>query len=256
MQCLIKVRIICLSILLSNLFIFADDASYSEKKAFINVSKQITVIHQHDWTATTIISRRKMYFGTQDPFSIKNNYAYLECIDNQSNRIIFVKPTPALSFLYVTSDQKYIIGLSNIKYLNPCQLVIFDRSGKLVFSKSISVREVKLNTSEFDHFQNKFKRDVAKLKGMKKIDYFGDHIYISNVSFPLLSKKAREYLRSWKSASHLSKNFSESVTNFIDWYKEPNPEIQLKYENGTISAISLLDPAGERFEIEIKSLIN
>jgi hypothetical protein len=54
---------------------------------------------------------------------------------------------------------------------------------------------------------------------------------------------------------HLSKNFGESVSNWVYWYKEPDSKIQLKYnKQNQLIGISLLDRKGcdlkSRFQIQ------
>ncbi len=74
------------------------------------------------------------------------------------------------------------------------------------------------------------------------------------MNMPLLLGEAWSYLYSKIVDSHLSKNFSESVTNWVFWYNEENPKIELRYnEKVQLIGVSLLDPKGERFEIPIQS---
>jgi hypothetical protein len=255
MKDLKNVRFVFFLILLAlHIHMFPDATGYSEKKLMTISDKRITVVHKHDWTESTKKARWKMFLGDQNPFTKKNNYASLGGIDNNSHYFLFKSPTPALTYLFISEDSKFIIGLSNIKLLNPVQLVLFDIGGNLLFYTSISVDEAKMSPSEFSVFEKKYPRDASKLKRLKRIYHIGDFIYINCGTIPPLSERAWDYLYAWNGPSHLSKNFTESVTNFVDWYKEPDPEIQLKYENGTVSSISLLDPARERFEIEIKNL--
>jgi len=51
--------------------------------------------------------------------------------------------------------------------------------------------------------------------------------------------------------SAYSKKIKESPTNYVYWYKEDDPKIACTEENGKITAVSLLDPQGERFTIQI-----
>jgi hypothetical protein len=230
---------------------YPDAAGYAEKKLFIKTSEKFTIIHRHDWTKSTRKLRWNMFTKDQNPFTSKNNYANLECVDNRTHNIIFTSPTPALTYLFISDDSRFIIGLSKIKLLNPVQIVLFDTNGNLIFYTQISVDEAKMSPSEFRTFENKFPRDTRKLKKLKRIYNVGGSIFLNCGTIPPLREKAWKYLFNWNAPSHFSKNFSESETNIIDWFQEPDPEIRLKYEAGQVAAISLLDPAGERFEIPI-----
>jgi len=238
--------------LVSSLNVRADSSGYSAKKVFIVRNEKIIVIHRHDWSHSSSQKRNEMFLGDQNPFTDENNYSWLECVDVYTNRVLFTRPVPALTYLYVSPDLRYIVGLSNIKLDNPVQFVVFNTLGDLQYFISVSPIESKLNREEYIIFEKKFPKDAIKLKNLRRIQEIGDLVFINLGTMPPLSRKAWLYLFKWNVRSHLSKNFSESVTNFIDWYKEPDPEIQLKYENEKLAAVSLLDPAGERFEIKIK----
>jgi len=246
----IKCFFVCVLIL--NQFIFADSNRYAEKRLIVARTEKYLFVHRHDWSESTIKKRRKMFFGDQNPFSRKNDYSWIECVDVDSNRVLFTKPVPALTYLYVSPDSRFIIGLSNIKFLNPVQMVVFNSSGDMLFNTQITSQEVKMTMEEFFTFKTKHSETVKRLSSLKRLYENNEHVYINFSMIKGIRQKTWLYLFNWISRSHLSKNFSESVTNFIDWYKEPDPEIQLKYENEKLTVVSLLDPAGERFEIKIK----
>ena len=96
-----------------------------------------------------------------------------------------------------------------------------------------------------------------------KLDYEGtnplvitvqaDDVFVDpfGMDGPRRLKEAWGFLVKRSKPSHLSPNFMESVTNHISWYKHSDPQIRLEYENQKVSAISLLDPKGERFRIPI-----
>ncbi|MCJ7483179.1 MAG: hypothetical protein MUO31_09465 [Thermodesulfovibrionales bacterium] len=227
-----------------------DAAGYAGNKVFLAKNDDLTVIHGHNWSQETREKRWRMIIGDQNPFTRKNDYAYIECVNNKTHDVLFKTPTPALTHLYISEDSRYIVGLSNIKLDNPVQLVLLDNSGKVVFYMSISSEEAKLSMSEYQAFESKFPKEARKLKANNQIFKIKDTLYLNYNVMPF-GEKVRMYLFNYLVPSHFSKNFSESETNFIDWYKTPDPEIRLRYENGKVSAISLLDPAGERCEIQI-----
>lgn len=232
--------------------LFSDAAGYAGNKAIIVKSNEVTIIHRHDWSGATRKARQKMLWGDHNPFTKQNNYAYIECVNNESHDVIFKTPTPALTHIFITDDSRYILGLSNIKLTNPYQLILLDRSGKMLYFESISPDEAKLGEREYLEFKKRFPKVFKKLIKSKLIFKMKDSYYLNYLVIPL-GDKVRSYLFKYLGPSHLSNNFTESETNYIDWYKAPNPEIQLSYnELGMVSVISLLDPAGIRIEIPIK----
>jgi hypothetical protein len=50
---------------------------------------------------------------------------------------IFRRPVPALTYIWISRDSKYIVGISNVKLWNPYQLVVFSRSGDRLFERKI-----------------------------------------------------------------------------------------------------------------------
>lgn len=187
------------------------------------------------------------------PFQPGNVYAYVECIDQTSGQILFKVPSPALTFLWISDDSKYIVGLSDIRLDNPIQLVIFDKSGRLLKKRRISSWEAELTREEYTQFVRRFPSAAASLMSRDGIVTFHDKVYIDPHAWGSTgyTNEAWEYIVNKKADSHFSANFSESVVNWIFWYKGDGPEIQLRYEGENLAGISLLDPKGQRFEIPI-----
>ena len=140
-------------------YAFSDEFAYSEKMHMQIESENYIVIHAHDWSDFTLNERTEMFFSEkQDPFDDKNNYGYIECINKKDNQIIFHIPSPALTQLFISPDEKYIAGISNIMLYNPYQLVVLDINGDIIKRRHISSEEVKLNNSDFIYFRNKFSK--------------------------------------------------------------------------------------------------
>lgn len=94
---------------------------------------------------------------------------------------MFRRPVPALSYIWISPDAKYVVGISNIKLWNPYQLVIYRKFGDRLLERD--------------------------LVGMKLT------------------------------------GATESVTNWIYWFKEPEPKIAV-FENGATAALVVEDPLG------------
>jgi hypothetical protein len=50
---------------------------------------------------------------------------------------LFRVPVPALTYIWISPDSKYVVGLSNIKLWNPYQIVVYSRSGERLFARGL-----------------------------------------------------------------------------------------------------------------------
>ncbi len=151
---------------------FADRVGYSEVFDCRAESSLLSVTHHHDWSIKTRDARWKMISTDENPFTEANTYSYIRVLDRISGKVLFQSPTPALRFLWISQDSKYIVGVSNIKLWNPIQVVVFNLAGNCVFKKQVLA-------SSFE-------------------------------------------------------GASSSVSNYVRWYKEPAPKIQLDRIDGSI----------------------
>ncbi|MDQ1349802.1 MAG: hypothetical protein QG657_103 [Acidobacteriota bacterium] len=242
-------------ILIVSAICVADARSYNEIVNLKVENKEIALKHYHNWSLETKKKRDAMMLNHQNPFLVENDYAFIECIDKKTGRRLFKKPTPALTYLYISSDSKYIIGLSKIQLDNPYQFVCFDLEGNLVAKKHITPEEAKLSLSDYQDFKERYSIAYDLLISLERITRIGNEVYIdfSGMNMPIMLGKAWDYLFSKITLSHLSKNFSDSISNWVFWYNAKDPKIELNYNNkGQLIGVSLLDPKGERFEIPIE----
>jgi len=234
----------------------ADAMGYSEKLTLKAVSRHYIVIHFHDWSRATTDARYKMIGSrAQDPFTKENNYAYIKCIDRATGKLIFKKPCAALTNIRISADEKYIVGISNVMLWNPYQLVVFSTKGALVKKRHISSEEAKLTKEQLAEFKKQFPASYSFLDSFNKILTIGDTCYVDCVSMGMpdvLGLQAWHYLLLHSGPNHLSGNFSESVTNWVFWFYEDDPEIRFEYDKTGLYAISLLDPEKKRFKISIR----
>jgi hypothetical protein len=243
------------SILSANTFIFADSFAYDKRVRISEENDEIIVNHYHDCSKNTDKKRYKMITTHQNPFLSDNDYSYLEAIEKKSGKQLFKKPVPALNKIVIIEESKYIIGLSKIKLWNPFQLLIYDKYGNLVCKKHIAASESELTVSEYKEFEEKFPEVNNYILFNNLILKKYDNIYIDFLCLGIPYRKedgAFNFLFKREVCNHLSKNFRESVTNYIYWYKEPDPKIKVIYVDKKFEAVSLLDPKGERFEISIE----
>ena len=184
-------RILCFTYaLLVCPFVLADAIGYSQVLDLRTESGTIMAEHHHDWSDATLAARWKMSSTTKDPFTAENTYSYLRLLDKMSGKERFKKPVPALTYLWISPDSRYIVGLSNVMLSNPYQLVIFSRSGRRLLERN----------------------------------FIGD----------------------------TRPGVSQSVTNWVHWYKEPVPILRLT-ENQKSMILTIEDPIGKLREFRFRA---
>jgi hypothetical protein len=97
----------------------------------------IRAVHHHNWGLASQDARWKMISTTKDPFTGDNNYSYLSVRDKATGAEIFRRPVPALTYIWISPDSKYVVGVSNVKLWNPYQLVVFSRSGDRLLERNM-----------------------------------------------------------------------------------------------------------------------
>jgi hypothetical protein len=137
--------------------------------------------HHHDWSGATRQARWKMISSTRNPFGRTMIIPTCACATIRQVLNCFARPVPALTHIWISPNSKYVVGISNVKVWNPCQLVVFSKSGDLLLERTMV-----------------------------------------GVNWPGV----------W-----------ESVTNWINWYKEPVPQITI-VEDGATATLSVEDPRG------------
>jgi hypothetical protein len=159
----------------------ADRVGYN---GVVDISAETGVVraeHHHDWSRETHDARWEMISTTQNPFTADNYYSYLLLRDKATGAEMFRRPVPALTYLWISPDSKYVVGISNVKLWNPYQLVVFGRSGDRLLERNMV-----------------------------------------DVKWP---------------------GVSQSVSNWINWYKESVPRMAIA-EDGAAATLSIEDPMG------------
>jgi hypothetical protein len=244
-------------ILILLLFItsFADWYRYNKIANLKVENEKIIVRHYHNWSDSKYTKWYKMYPEEKRLTDMDINYAYIECFEKKNGNMLFKKASPALTNIYISTDSRYIIGISNIKVINPYQFVVYDRCGDIIYKKHIAPTEAKLTLSEFQSLKQSYSSQTKFLEELRRITLFSNFVYIDflSIGMPEILGKAWDFLIKKEAPNYLSKNFGESVTNYVTWYKDEDPKIELRYNNeGQLIGVSLLDPKSQRFEIPIE----
>jgi hypothetical protein len=208
------------------------------------------VRHHHDWSGRTREARDRMMAGGRDPFTADNTYATLTWL-GPSGAAVRTVPSPALTWLGVTADSRYVVGLSAIKLDNPYQLVVYDREGALLLKRHVGATVACLTPEQFRLLRGR----LAPAQ-----DLLADRIWSGDgrvfVDYDSLSPRAHagiwSALKRHDCRSPYSDAFSESVTNAVHWYDEKGPAPAVLEEGGVPSGVRLRDPKGRAFTVPFR----
>jgi hypothetical protein len=120
--------------------------------------------HHHDYSLATNAARSKMISTTKDPFTDENKYAYLQLRDKATGAVLFRRPGPALSHIWVSPDSKYVVGISGIRIWNPYQLVVYNRSGDRLLERDIVTMKLRGTRMSASNFAYWYKRPVPQIR--------------------------------------------------------------------------------------------
>ena len=113
---------------------WADHKPYSGEEHLSVEGREIRVTHVHSRK-----NGRLWYEDRVESFSECNyrhsNDGVLQAF-RKSERL-FCRAVPALTDIWISSDEKYIVGLSDIKFSNPYQIIVVSNTGDLLFRHSI-----------------------------------------------------------------------------------------------------------------------
>lgn len=238
---------------------FADRIAYRGTQELVAHGAELTVRHGHDWSRVTSIGSWKLSVSADSPFGVDLKTSSLTFFRGKEQ--IARVASPPLTYLEVSADGRFVIGLSNIKLLNLAQLAVYDERGKLLLRRQISAWGYCFEVEDFAALR---KRHV---EAFREIDafvaafqirsewYADDAVYlesprgVSNMYWRPLA----EDLAPHRCRSPLSAEFSGSVTNSIRWYHATDPRPRVLEEGGQPVEVRLRDPKGHEFAISFAS---
>jgi hypothetical protein len=190
-----------------------------------------------------------MISGHRDPFGPDNEYAFVVWYSADERTLIRKLPSPALTWLGVSADSRYVIGLSDIKVWNQIQLVVYGRDGTLLLRRHITPEVACLSPARYQELQRRFPSQFESLmehvwteKGRVYVDFMG-------TVEPGRLGKLWNFLFRHRCRSPFSPNFSESVTNRVWWFDPENPAPEVGETDGKPAFLRLRDPKGVPFVI-------
>ena len=158
-------------------------------------------------------------------------------------------PCPALSWIGVTNDSKYVIGLSEIMLDNPFQLVVYDSNGHLLAKQHITPEVACLTHDDYLTLYSSYSQKFDALSDRIWIDSNTVYVDFMSMDMPRRLGKLWDDLIDYKCNSPFSSSFSESVTNWVFWFDVSNPDPKVIEENNQPVGLRLLDRNGETFYI-------
>lgn len=206
--------------------LIADIVGYTDAVRIWSESESLVAIHDHDWSKANIDNPNKLDL----PFSEGNDCAYVEIWDKNDGVRLWRTPSPAFTYLWISPDEKYIVGMSDIKIGNPYQLVIFSHKGDILVREHVVPLKAVLTPDELEAFWEKY--PGVKQHLTPRIKLIDGKIYVDfmvmNLS-KLISKDAWTDLYK-KSVQNPEFPFvAESTSNWVKWYfHKPDLSIQTK----------------------------
>lgn len=123
---------------------FADRAAYRGILDLKKTSNDLSVEHHHDWS---------------NPMHLSS----LRVVDRTSGKELFDKAVPAITYLWISPDSQYIVGLSTIKYLNQYQLIVLSRSRQELLKQDLTMLDWARPTASVTNWLNWYKAPEPKI---------------------------------------------------------------------------------------------
>lgn len=245
------VQPICLAFVVLNVAVAgstrADVLAYNGKVTLATTNGEFIATHFHDWSSP------KLEQMTDDDalyFSATNTLSGVAVTDLRTRREIFASPCPALTYIWLSPDNRFLVGLSNVKRRNPYQLVIWDlQKRSVIWREHISSEVAVLTKAEFRYFCTRYSSAGTYLLPRARV--LGDEVIIDYQVPGDIGYGAWSYLYNRKRTHPYSQHFGESVTNWVFWYHE-KPELRIEFGTDELT-LSLLDPDRKRFSVRIPS---
>jgi hypothetical protein len=240
---------------------FADRIPYGDRRNLTVQGVTLTVEHQHDWSKVPATEDGwTARYSESAPYGVDEEISNLKFYSS-SGELIACVPSPPLTYLALSPDERYVIGLSQIKLANPAQLVVFDSKGQLLLKRRIAASSSCFGQTEFERLKSSYPETFASLAKYSRFlgaTYYGwrdgERIFLDVEGIGAnISPQLRDELDAARCDSPLSPNFSESVTNWIHWYQREDPQPRIVETGGGPIEVRLRDPAGVEFAVQFES---
>ena len=230
----------------------ADRSAYAGTEDLIAYGAALTVKHHHDWSNVWSDDGFRLVFSDRAPFGVDAEVSSLEFLDGQG-RLVQRTSSPPLTYLWVAPDSRYVVGLSSIKAGNFVQLVVFDARGRLMMKRRITPRLYCMRQARYEQLRRRHFDAFKQLdQASRQMDLpfawrEGAMAYVALLWAPATPSWPRLFgdLITQKCESPYSPSFSETTTNFVFWYHEADPALEIIEHRGELQGVKLRDPKGE-----------
>jgi hypothetical protein len=228
---------------------YADRSAYDGVHEVSAARDGLTFRHRHDWSSPKISSLFLDLSNHQRFLSADNDFSFVELV--QGDQVLFRAPAPALTYLWISPDARFFVGLSDIKLDNPYQLMVWRRDGSVVHHEHISAEVAKLSAGQKREFTRRFPDDAKFLASR----YFtvGGATYLDCYILGVpdeISVTAWNFLFALRIRHPYSADFKESVTNEVEWFDAAHPVVGIE-QNGTGLTLTLRSPSGSPMVIPL-----
>ncbi|QJR13410.1 hypothetical protein [Usitatibacter palustris] len=185
----------------------ADRSAYNAVVTLEAKGEGFKVLHEHDWSVSGRRTASVSWIAA----------------DGKVERKV---PSPALTWLGVSEDSRYVIGLSTVRLDNPEQMAVWTRDGQLVAQRRISARVACLTQARYEELRSKHPKGFEALGD--RVWSSGAFVYVDFLATGMPEKLGPLWgeLLGHGCASPFSPDISESVTNWIFWFDaQPAPEV-------------------------------
>lgn len=247
-------RLIPLLALLS-VRLLADVIAYGDKRTIEIESASYQVSHTHDWSRSSqLVALSLADDAAERIFGPGNHIASLRVLRRSDSTVLIDTPSPAFTRLWISPDETLLVGLSRVKIHNPVQLAVWELpSGRLLWREHIASDVFLLSAEALAAHNRDFPESVAYLRAFSRpLRQSGGNTVVDlhRLGAPnKLGDRAWRALYAHQNAHPYSPNFSESVTNWVNWYREPDPSLRVEKSRDGRTRLSLLDPQGIRIAI-------
>ena len=236
----------------------ADRSAYGKAVDLEVSAGAVTIRHHHDWSKVSQTDQGwQLHYSERRPFGVDPEDAYV-AIFSPPDALVIRVPSSPLTHLSVTDDGTYVIGLSNIKFLNFTQLVVYDMRGRLLMRRRITARVHCLSIDQFNAAKLEFPEVFAALDRhttLTQVGYGWREADVVYLELPYLTEPMADLydaLTASRCDSPYSPNFSESITNLIHWYQAEDPQPVVVEKDGRPFEVRLRDPAGLTFGVKFE----
>ena len=248
----LQFKIVALLLFFNVMFDCRVSGYYKKQDTIIVESENFILLHTYNWSDSTLGARIEMMLDTVCVFNKKFPYSSLILIDKNTGDTIFNKSSPALTFLTFSSDENFIIGLSNIGSANPYHIVVLSTKGGVILRRYISSIESKLDSSQYEYFKLNYSDNYKELLHKGKVFFSEGYCYISFTrefkeerfaeAFQYLSEEI-EHVTNHLTPAHFSMKLD------ISFYQKDDPISEIKINNGRFEWLKLNGKKNNEFKL-------